>query len=185
MVSLFHCSALTKSFPSSYHLYHLLPLYFAKLASLSLPWHVQLWLSCFCWGSKNPGISSNRNSFASFRVSSCLSFPTSLLLHGTERLSRFLHLVLERPWKRVASWPLSRHRGLPGSTSPSSRLSLPGRMKGGGGGGGGRKREGEQPVGLWDHYAVTHIPPFCSECLNMKTTQLLLTPAPPPKHSSH
>lgn len=57
--------------------------------------------------------------------------------------------------------------------------------------GGRRKRRragregGKQAVGFWDHFAVTHIPPFCSECLNMKTTQLLLTPAPPPKHSSN
>lgn len=47
------------------------------------------------------------------------------------------------------------------------------------------RENGRQAVGFWDHFALTHIPPFCSECLNMKTTQLLLTPAPPPKHSSN
>lgn len=60
-----------------------------------------------------------------------------------------------------------------------------GRVGGGGEGGGGQdKKDGKQAVGLWDHFALTHIPPFCSECLNMRTTQLLLTPAPPLKHSS-
>lgn len=44
------------------------------------------------------------------------------------------------------------------------------------------RRGGEEA--FWIHFTVTHIPPFYSECLNMKTTQLLLTPAPPPKHSS-
>ncbi len=48
MVSVLHSSALTESFLSSYHLYHL-PLNAPKLASLSLAWHSTLWRSCFCW----------------------------------------------------------------------------------------------------------------------------------------
>lgn len=46
------------------------------------------------------------------------------------------------------------------------------------------REDGKQAAGLWDHFALTYIPSRCFECLNMKTTQLLLTPALPPKHSN-
>lgn len=116
--------------------------------------------------------------------------PRSLFLNGTVQLSRFLHLVLVRTDlelcpERVVPWPLSSRQACQDLQVFPVNVSVPGWM------GRGQKRrragreDGKQAVGFWDHFALTHIPPFCSECLNMKTTQLLLTPAPPPKHSSN
>lgn len=88
--------------------------------------------------------------------------------------------------ERAAPWPLSSYRGparIHKSFQLTRRCQADGRAEVEEGEEGRKRERGKLAVGFRDHFAVTHIPPFCSEFLNMKTTQLLLTPAPPPQHS--
>lgn len=121
-------------------------------------------------------------------------FPEALFLNGMARLSGCLHSIWWEPaWSRVLRgvvlWPLSRCWACQDLQALSVNMCVPGRARKGRTVGGGRlggragRKDGKQAVGFWDHFALTHIPPFCSECLNMRTTQLLLTPAPPLKRS--
>lgn len=148
-----------------------------------------------------PGTSSLSSSF-SRRYPSSLQpppyprcAPGSPFSSGRARLPGFFRSAVAT-WSRV---PRRRCRGLfpvarPARSCRSFQLTF--RCQGlgwvGGWGGKGRERGSggqeerveTQAAGLWDHFALTYIPSFCSEWLNMKTTQLLLTPALPPEHSN-
>lgn len=126
-------------------------------------------------------------------------FPEALFLNGMARLSGCLHSIWWEPacsrvLRGVVLWPLSRCWACQDLQALPVNMRVPGSAKEGADGwrlrrgkesGRAGRKDGKQAVGFWDHFALTHIPPFCSECLNMRTTQLLLTPAPSQKRSSN
>jgi len=204
MASVLHSSALPGSFPSSYHLYHL-PLslslslslsYYAAISQFGLALHTLALLVPLVKKilASLTGTTIPPPSFwalASFLFSqTCSQKPVLLTWH--------IRALQIPPFGLGASWPGAALRGRSRGPSPVARparihksfqlrrwcqckcVCVCVQMKRRAG-----REGGKQAVGLWDHFAVTHIPPFCSECLNMKTTQLLLTPALPPKHSSN
>lgn len=195
MVSVLPSSALADLFLLSYRLHHL-PLCVPKLASV--------WLGV-PGSEESPGIASRDFQFVFIILTPLPSLPPttpyprcapgSPFSSGRARLPGFFRSVAAT-WSRV---PRRRCRGLfpvarPARSCRSFQLTF--RCQGlgwvGGWGGKGRERGSggqeerveTEAAGLWDHFALTYIPSFCSEWLNMKTTQLLLTPALPPEHSN-
>lgn len=191
-MSILHSSALTESFLVSYHSHHL-PLYVPKLASLCLAWHATVWRSWFSWWRK---FRLHFQGLQFLRLTLSLHVPlfspdmfpqacSLMALHSFPDSSVWLRtdseLCPERvvPWFLSSCWACQDLQVFQVSVSVSEWMGRGQRRRRAG------RENGRQAVGFWDHFALTHIPPFCSECLNMKTTQLLLTPAPPPKHSSN
>lgn len=195
--------ALSKSSLRSYHI----ALNFALLASLCLPWQSTLALLVVLVQETQPSPSIPPPHSEVLHLPTLpppqSMFPEALFLNGMARLSGCLHCVWWEPaWSRVLRglvlWPLSRCWACQDLQALPVNMRVPGSAEEGADGWRrrwGRKNRGErreragskdgkQAVGFWDHFALTHTPPFCSECLNMRTTQLLLTPALPLKRSS-
>lgn len=171
--SILQSSALTESFPLSPHFL----LYIPKLAPLRLAWHSALRRSWFFWLKKI-----------------LASLPQFHRLVLSARLLLFSQTCSQKPVLSWHSWTLQippfglgENRlgaALRGRCRGSSPVARPARIyksfqlthwcqsrkeRGG-------RKSGKQAVGFWDHFAVTHIPPFCSECLNIKNNPITVDP---------
>lgn len=164
MVSVLPSSARADLFLLSYHL-HCLPPCVSKLASV--------WFG-IPGSEKSPGIASRDYQCVLIILTSLPAPPSQILPVGCGDL--------EPCPEKKSLWPLSSCEACQVLQIFPVDVSMP--VVGLGDVGVAEERVEMQAVGLWDHFTLTYIHSFCSEWLNMKTTQLLLTPALPPEHSN-